>query len=152
MLQGLKKCTLFALLHACPAQCSRRSALCSAAQPSSTFRENLEKHYSSSADLFFQKQGFKTSTKEKTKHFKSQEEGEHAGVHYKAHIPFSRNVTFLYLKLFSSNTLQSSRTCTPFLCTYIMRNTHCSSGILLEAAAWYTFQIQLMSSYCCNFC
>lgn len=106
-----------------------------AVQPSHAFRENLDTHHSSSAHLFFHKQGLKTSTKEKTKHFKSQGDGVHAGVHYKAHTPCSRNVTFLSLNLFSSDTLQSSRTCTPFLCTYIMRKAHCSSGILLVAAA-----------------
>lgn len=114
-----------------------------ALQPSSTLRENLDTHYSSSADLFFQKQALKISTTEKTKHFTSQGDGEHAGAHYKAHMPCSRNVTFLSLNDFSSDTLQSSRICTPFLGTHINRNTHCSSGsgILLVAAAWQTFQI-----------
>lgn len=128
MLQGLKKVLLFALLYACPVL-QKCSLQCRPAAHS----ENLYTHHSSSADLFFQKQALKASTKEKTKHFKSQGDGEHARAHNKAHTPCRRNMIFQSLNLLSSDTLLSSRIYTPFLCTYIMRNTYCSSRILLVA-------------------
>lgn len=146
MLQGLWKSTLFALLYACLTRYSR-STLCSAAQQHIQ-RESWSTSFLS-VEFFFQNQALKSSTKEKPKHFKSMGDEEHAGAHYKAHIPCSRNMTFQSLNLFSSDTLQSSRICTHFLCTYIKRNTQHSSGsgILLVAAAWYTSQILFMSSW-----